>query len=49
MGGARACNAGQGSDWAADDVSAVAELLDQGAFRAEHVVAILGKTEATAP
>lgn len=39
----------QGSDWGAGDVSAVAELLDQGAFRAEHVVAILGKTEATAP
>lgn len=30
---------------APDDVSAAAELLDRGAFRAEHVVAILGKTE----
>ncbi|MBI2207319.1 MAG: ring-opening amidohydrolase [Candidatus Rokubacteria bacterium] len=30
---------------APDDVSAAAALLDQGAFRAEHVVAILGKTE----
>lgn len=30
---------------APDDVRAAAELLDRGAFRAEHVVAILGKTE----
>ena len=30
---------------APDDVSEAARLLDQGAFRAEHVVAILGKTE----
>jgi cyanuric acid amidohydrolase len=30
---------------APDDVSDAARLLDQGAFRAEHVVAILGKTE----
>src|SRR5258705_13889450 len=30
---------------APDDVSEGARLLDQGAFRAEHVVAILGKTE----
>ncbi len=30
---------------APDDVSAGAELLDRGAFKAEHVVAILGKTE----
>jgi cyanuric acid amidohydrolase len=30
---------------APDDVSAAAKLLDGGAFRAEHVVAILGKTE----
>ncbi len=28
-----------------DDVSEAARLLDKGAFRAEHVVAILGKTE----
>ena len=28
-----------------DDVSAAAELLDRGAFKADHVVAILGKTE----
>ncbi|MBI3077111.1 MAG: cyanuric acid amidohydrolase, partial [Deltaproteobacteria bacterium] len=30
---------------APDDVSEGAKLLDQGAFRAEDVVAILGKTE----
>jgi len=30
---------------APDDVSEAARLLDDGAFRAEHVVAILGKTE----
>src|ERR671935_1353088 len=30
---------------APDDVSEGARLLDEGAFRAEHVVAILGKTE----
>jgi cyanuric acid amidohydrolase len=30
---------------APDDVSGGAELLDRGAFRAEHVIAILGKTE----
>src|SRR4030095_8811203 len=30
---------------APDDVSEGARLRDQGAFRAEHVVAILGKTE----
>jgi cyanuric acid amidohydrolase len=30
---------------APDDVSEAARLLDRGAFRAEHVVAILGKTE----
>jgi len=30
---------------APDDVSEAARLLDQGAFRAEHVVAVLGKTE----
>src|SRR5215813_6959566 len=30
---------------APDDVSEGARLLDRGAFRAEHVVAILGKTE----
>src|SRR6267143_1274764 len=30
---------------APDDVSEAARLLDSGAFRAEHVVAILGKTE----
>src|SRR5262247_582123 len=30
---------------APDDVSEGARLLDQGAFRAEHVVAVLGKTE----
>lgn len=30
---------------APDDVSRAAELLDRGAFRADHVVAILGKTE----
>ena len=30
---------------APDDVSAARKLLDAGAFRAEHVVAILGKTE----
>ena len=30
---------------APDDVSEAARLLDQGAFRAEHVAAILGKTE----
>ena len=30
---------------APDDVSDAARLLDAGAFRAEHVVAILGKTE----
>jgi cyanuric acid amidohydrolase len=30
---------------APDDVSAAAELLDRGAFKADHVVAILGKTE----
>jgi cyanuric acid amidohydrolase len=30
---------------APDDVSEAVRLLDQGAFRAEHVVAILGKTE----
>ncbi len=30
---------------APDDVSDAARLLDSGAFRAEHVVAILGKTE----
>src|SRR5438552_8352464 len=30
---------------APDDVSAAAELLDRRAFSAEHVVAILGKTE----
>jgi cyanuric acid amidohydrolase len=30
---------------APDDVTAAAELLDKGAFRAEDVVAILGKTE----
>lgn len=28
-----------------DDVSEAAGLLDRGAFRAEHVVAVLGKTE----
>src|SRR2546426_7209866 len=30
---------------APDDVSEAARLLDQGALRAEHVVAVLGKTE----
>jgi len=30
---------------APDDVSDAARLLDEGAFRAEHVVAVLGKTE----
>src|SRR3989442_13853030 len=30
---------------APDDVSEAARLLDKGAFSAEHVVAILGKTE----
>jgi len=30
---------------APDDVSEAAMLLDRGAFRAEHVVAVLGKTE----
>jgi cyanuric acid amidohydrolase len=30
---------------APDDVSEAAGLLDKGAFRAEHVVAVLGKTE----
>jgi cyanuric acid amidohydrolase len=30
---------------APDDVSAAAELLDRGVFKADHVVAILGKTE----
>src|SRR5207244_13562728 len=30
---------------APDDVSDAAKLLDRGAFRAEHVAAILGKTE----
>src|SRR5262245_22709766 len=30
---------------APDDVSDAARLIDRGAFRAEHVVAILGKTE----
>jgi cyanuric acid amidohydrolase len=30
---------------APDDVSEAAGLLDRGAFRAEHVVAVLGKTE----
>jgi cyanuric acid amidohydrolase len=30
---------------APDDVSQTARLLDQGAFRADHVVAVLGKTE----
>jgi cyanuric acid amidohydrolase len=30
---------------APDDVTEAARLLDQGAFRAEHVVAVLGKTE----
>ncbi len=30
---------------APDDVSEAAKLMDQGAFRAEHVVAVLGKTE----
>lgn len=30
---------------APDDVSAAADLLERGAFRAEHIVAILGKTE----
>src|SRR5206468_11025284 len=30
---------------APDDVAEAAKLLDQGAFKAEHVVAILGKTE----
>jgi cyanuric acid amidohydrolase len=30
---------------APDDVSEAAKLIDQGAFRAEHVVAVLGKTE----
>lgn len=30
---------------APDDVAAAGALLDRGAFRAEHVVAILGKTE----
>ncbi|MDE0031171.1 MAG: cyanuric acid amidohydrolase, partial [Deltaproteobacteria bacterium] len=30
---------------APDDVSEGRKLLDAGAFRAEHVVAILGKTE----
>ncbi|HWM76531.1 MAG TPA: ring-opening amidohydrolase, partial [Methylomirabilota bacterium] len=30
---------------APDDVSEAVRLLDQGAFRAEHVVAVLGKTE----
>jgi cyanuric acid amidohydrolase len=30
---------------APDDVSAAAQLLDRGAFRAEHVAAVLGKTE----
>ncbi len=31
--------------WAPDDVAEARALLDQGAFKAEHVVAILGKTE----
>src|SRR5881397_700679 len=30
---------------APDDISEAARLLDAGAFRAEHVVAVLGKTE----
>ena len=30
---------------APDDVSEAVRLLDRGAFRAEHVVAVLGKTE----
>src|SRR5437899_11855083 len=30
---------------APDDVAEAAKLLDQGAFKAEHVAAILGKTE----
>jgi cyanuric acid amidohydrolase len=30
---------------APDDVGAATELLDRGVFRAEHVVAVLGKTE----
>jgi len=30
---------------APDDVSEAARRLDPGAFRAEHVIAIIGKTE----
>jgi hypothetical protein len=30
---------------APDDVSEAARLIDSGAFRAEHVVAVVGKTE----
>src|SRR5947209_18593981 len=30
---------------APDDISEAARLLDAGAFRGEHVVAVLGKTE----
>src|SRR4029453_6331939 len=39
---AQAFKVGMGSP---DDVSQAAKLLDQGTFAAEHVAAVLGKTE----
>src|SRR5215469_14327639 len=39
---AQACKVGMG---APDDVSQAAKLLDEGALKAEHVAAVLGKTE----